>query len=66
MIELSSKSHFNRERSLVSLHEKKKKRVFRGFLLGESMGIVGVKLEESVKKHGSDPMRRVFSLHVPS
>lgn len=38
------------------------KLVFREFLLGGSLGIVGVKLEESVKKYRNDPLRRVFFL----
>lgn len=42
------------------------KLVFREFLLGGSLGIVGVKLEESVKKYRNDPLRRVFSFRVPN
>lgn len=44
--------------------QKKNQLGFRGFLLGGSLGIVGEKMEESVKKHGSDPLRRVFSFRV--
>lgn len=44
--------------------QKKNQLGFRGFLLGGSLGIGGEKMEESVKKHGSDPLRRVFSFHV--
>lgn len=41
--------------------QKKLDKGLEGFLLGGNLGVLGEKTEESVKKHGSDPLRRVFS-----